>query len=404
MANEVLDAVTGRNDNETLERLLQILVRGVKGQAGNGIPIVATQDTHTTAANTFSSADATNGIGFDGSSQNATYRLEIRNSGMNISGAPTLNAFTVGSVLFVGASKVMSQDNSNFFWDDSNNRLGIGNNTPQQTLHVAGNGQVSTFFGAGGAPDTTHALLVSGLTKTSSRAGIGGDPAAATMLKVTGEGWITTRLGIGQDADATIALIVNGTAQTTRLGVGGAPHATETVRVTGTLSTSDKMAVKGVTGTEDFIVNGIAQVTTRFGIGGAPDATLAFKTTGSGVMTGYLDSAGLRATGTSIPATGTGVELGYNSGATIGYLLSFDRGGSAYKAFTMYGLSIDMSPSGTSKFFVDGTGIRFFNAGAGVAKQTVSGTRTGTLAQLQTVMANLLTALDNYDFINDTTT
>ena len=41
----------------------------------------------------------------------------------------TLSGITQGSVLFAGASGVISQDNSNLFWDNTNNRLGIGTTT-----------------------------------------------------------------------------------------------------------------------------------------------------------------------------------------------------------------------------------------------------------------------------------
>jgi hypothetical protein len=44
-------------------------------------------------------------------------------------GTGTATAFTAGSVIFAGASGVYSQDNANFFWDDTNNRLGIGTTT-----------------------------------------------------------------------------------------------------------------------------------------------------------------------------------------------------------------------------------------------------------------------------------
>ncbi len=47
-----------------------------------------------------------------------------------------LTAMTQGSVLFSGASGLVSQDNANLFWDDSNNRLGIGTNGPSHELHV----------------------------------------------------------------------------------------------------------------------------------------------------------------------------------------------------------------------------------------------------------------------------
>ncbi len=43
---------------------------------------------------------------------------------------------TAGSVLFVDASGDLGQDNANFFWDDTNNRLGIGTASPSSKLHV----------------------------------------------------------------------------------------------------------------------------------------------------------------------------------------------------------------------------------------------------------------------------
>ena len=51
-------------------------------------------------------------------------------------GTGTGTAFTQGSVVFAGASGIYSQDNANFFWDDTNNRLGIGTNSPSYDLHI----------------------------------------------------------------------------------------------------------------------------------------------------------------------------------------------------------------------------------------------------------------------------
>jgi hypothetical protein len=53
-------------------------------------------------------------------------------------GTGTATAFTAGSVVFAGASGVYSQDNANFFWDNANDRLGIGTATPVNKLEVAG--------------------------------------------------------------------------------------------------------------------------------------------------------------------------------------------------------------------------------------------------------------------------
>jgi hypothetical protein len=46
-----------------------------------------------------------------------------------------LPALTNGSVIFSNGT-TLAQDNANFFWDDTNNRLGIGNSSPQNTLDV----------------------------------------------------------------------------------------------------------------------------------------------------------------------------------------------------------------------------------------------------------------------------
>lgn len=53
-------------------------------------------------------------------------------------GTGTTTAFTAGSVVFAGASGVYSQDNANLFWDDANNRLGVGTTTPAYSIDTPG--------------------------------------------------------------------------------------------------------------------------------------------------------------------------------------------------------------------------------------------------------------------------
>lgn len=50
-------------------------------------------------------------------------------------GTGTATQFTVGSVIFAGASGVYAQDNASLFFDDSNNRLGIGTSSPSYRFH-----------------------------------------------------------------------------------------------------------------------------------------------------------------------------------------------------------------------------------------------------------------------------
>ncbi len=53
-------------------------------------------------------------------------------------GTGTTTAFTAGSVVFAGAGGNYAQDNPNFFWDDTNNRLGVGKTAPYESIDVAG--------------------------------------------------------------------------------------------------------------------------------------------------------------------------------------------------------------------------------------------------------------------------
>lgn len=75
-------------------------------------------------------------------------------------GTGTATSFTAGSIVFAGASGVYSQDNSNLFWDDSNNRFGVGNAAPACTLDVTGGIQTSRT--AVSSPATTDGNIFSG--------------------------------------------------------------------------------------------------------------------------------------------------------------------------------------------------------------------------------------------------
>lgn len=59
--------------------------------------------------------------------------------GGGVSIGDTITGATQGSVFLAGASGVLAQDNANLFFDDSNNRLGVGTNNPSVALHIQEN-------------------------------------------------------------------------------------------------------------------------------------------------------------------------------------------------------------------------------------------------------------------------
>jgi hypothetical protein len=82
-------------------------------------------------------------------------------------GTGTSTAFTTGSVVFAGASGTYTQDNANFFWDDTNNYLGIGTAAPTTKLTLSANtalpsaGAVSgTTFWSVSADSTLGNILI----------------------------------------------------------------------------------------------------------------------------------------------------------------------------------------------------------------------------------------------------
>lgn len=73
-------------------------------------------------------------------------RLRLKDSpsiGGSVSGG------TSGSVLYVDVSGNLAQDNANFFWDETNHRLGLGNAAPSKTLHVGSSSNNMTVSSTG---------------------------------------------------------------------------------------------------------------------------------------------------------------------------------------------------------------------------------------------------------------
>ena len=75
--------------------------------------------------------------------------LNVTKQNLTVISDLILNGFSPGSVLFIGSNNQISQDNSNLFWDDSNDRLGVGTTTPLVKFHLSG-----------GTPTTADEMLL----------------------------------------------------------------------------------------------------------------------------------------------------------------------------------------------------------------------------------------------------
>jgi hypothetical protein len=197
--------------------------------------------------------------------------------GVTSGGTGTSTAFTTGSVVFAGASGLYSQDNAQLFWDDTNNRLGIGNASPGASLDVTGNVRLSAAspnieFNSGGP------MAYAPAANTLSFATGGGVSSPVERFRIASAG----QWGIGGATYGTAGQVF------TSGGPLAAP--TWTTPTTGT--------VTSVTATSPVVSSG----------GATPDISMAAASTS---VSGYLTSTdwntfnGKQAAGSYATLTGT---------------------------------------------------------------------------------------------------
>ena len=68
----------------------------------------------------------------------------------------TVTSATAGSVFFAGTGGKLQQKNSDFFYDSTNKRLGIGTNSPSTTIHATASGAVAKFVSTGYVQNTVE--------------------------------------------------------------------------------------------------------------------------------------------------------------------------------------------------------------------------------------------------------
>ena len=138
--------------------------------------------------------------------------------------AGVIAGLTVGSVLFAGAGGIISQDNSNLFWDDTNKRLGIGTASPDDKLHIVdtrtANESAALFIQhTGSTPAGASYGIVVEKTGATSRTNVGASFSAAGADNNYGLLVPDGKVGIGTTSPSE-KLEVNGNIISSNLTTG----------------------------------------------------------------------------------------------------------------------------------------------------------------------------------------
>jgi hypothetical protein len=293
-------------------------------------------------------------------------------------GTGTSTAFTAGSVVFAGASGVYAQDNASLFFDDTNNRLGIGTVSPDALLTV----NTIASFGAGAAALPSIAAkgdLDTGMWFPAADT-IAASTGGSERLRITSTG----NVGIGTSSPTARlqAYGTSGTAQA-RLGtangyvevtafdaspvycvVNGASH---TAGVFGTQSNTPTILFTN--NTEKLRIDTSGNV----GIGtSSPDTLLTVSgsskfggtmTTGLGVSTGdaHIELGGAR--------TGNGNSyIDFHSAASTDFEARLIRGSGTNGQFDIINAgtgAFTLSQNTTERLRLDNSGNLLFNSGYG---------------------------------------
>jgi hypothetical protein len=116
------------------------------------------------------------------------------------SSTPTFSTMTPGSILFAGPAGILTQDNPNLFWDDTNNRLGIATSSPAYRLDVTGDintsGVIRTPFIRFQNTSIGIDITAGTVTIPGGNFGIGAAPTGNTKLDVRALNAVATDIGI----------------------------------------------------------------------------------------------------------------------------------------------------------------------------------------------------------------
>ena len=134
--------ITMHTENSHLSQIITTFSTGLT--ALNGLTTQVQSFATGTSGTDFGISSATSTHTFNLPTASATNRGALSTTDWStFNGKFNLPSLTSGSVLFSNGTTI-AQDNAQLFWDDTNNRLGIGTASPTAKLHIAAPGALST--------------------------------------------------------------------------------------------------------------------------------------------------------------------------------------------------------------------------------------------------------------------
>jgi len=302
-------------------------------------------------------------------------------------------ALTQGSVPFIGTSGALLQDNANFFWDDTNNRLGLATNAPTTTLDVFGSGIIGRINGTstnnaflGFASAGTNKWSI-GNVQSDHRFRIFSEANSAELISIlqTGEFGIgianpTTKFHIDGGATALIANLDANVSIAKSVSFRSDNSNRFNIEVSGTESGSNAGA--------DFFIR-------RYSDAGALiDTPLTItRSTGNATFSGILTTPQVKA------ATSAGLSINANSGTQVA---DFGAGGSAN--ITFFGGLSGTSATFSSSVVFSSTTSHTGTAGFGIGSPTAIDGSDGRIITNKFRLYSTTPATIYHDFVTAATT
>ncbi|MFY7935846.1 MAG: tail fiber domain-containing protein [Flavobacterium sp.] len=266
--------------------------------------------------------------------------IQITAGGLSTNSLTSTN-LTAGSMPFIGTGGLFSQDNANFFWDNTNKRLGIRTNTPSVELDLHSTANVQIHLNNTTTADSKIAFLNASVGKWRIGNLYSG---GANLFHI----YNNTGATLAMQIDSTNAALFYG-----NLSSNGFLAAANGVTLTngGTTTTAGATNIGGLTaGLSIALASGFNQ-------------TLTFPT-GVGYTYTFPSATGTLALTSNLGGT-TGYLPKYASGTSLGQSLFYDNGTAGYIGATTGGNGLFNTIASTG-FALDAAGYVVFRGDLGV--------------------------------------